>query len=83
MRYRVGDTYHCVSAGGDIPRFTYVDRVPDVIDIAGFTRITQPGVEEILRLSKLGIGDWLMKKEYDEHDNPFLHMASASRAPSI
>lgn len=74
MRYRVGDTYHCVSAGGEIPRFTYVDRVPDVIDIAGFTRITQTGVEEILRLSKLGIGEWLMKKEYDASDNPFLHM---------
>ena len=75
MRYRIGDTYHCVSAGsGELPRFTFVDRVPDVIDIAGFTRITESGVEEVLHLSKLGIGDWLMKKEFDEHDNPFLHL---------
>lgn len=74
MRYRVGDTYHCVSAGGEIPRFTYVDRVPDVIDIAGFTRITEASVEQVLHMSKLGIGDWVMKKEYDEHDNPFLHL---------
>jgi hypothetical protein len=75
MRYRVGDTYHCVSAGGgELPRFTYVDRVPDVIDIAGFTRITEAGVNEVLRMSKLGIGDWVMKKEFDEKDNPFLHM---------
>lgn len=75
MRYRVGDVYRCLSAGGGmLPRLTFLDRVPDVIDIAGFTRITEPGVEEVIRLSKLGIGDWLMKKEYDEHDNPFLHM---------
>ncbi|MCI2056315.1 MAG: GH3 auxin-responsive promoter family protein [Oscillibacter sp.] len=75
MRYRVGDTYHCVSAGnGAIPRFNYVDRTPDVIDIAGFTRITESSVQEVLRLSKLGIGEWLMKKEYDEHGSPFLHM---------
>lgn len=75
MRYRVGDVYRCLSAGGGtLPRFTFLDRVPDVIDIAGFTRITESGVEEIIRLSKLGIGDWLLKKEFDEHDNPFLHM---------
>jgi len=75
MRYRVGDTYHCVSAGGgELPRFTFVDRTPDVIDIAGFTRITESTVEEVLRLSKLGVGDWLMKKEFDERENPFLHM---------
>ena len=75
MRYRIGDVYHCVSAGnGKLPRFQFVDRVPDVIDIAGFTRITASSVEEVLRLSKLGIGDWLMKKEFDEGHNPFLHM---------
>lgn len=75
MRYRVGDTYHCVSANhSELPRFTYVDRVPEIIDIAGFTRITESSVEEVLRLSKLGIGEWVMKKEFDEHDNPFLHL---------
>lgn len=75
MRYRIGDTYRCLSAGGgELPRMSYVDRVPDIIDIAGFTRITVPSVEEVLRLSKLGIGDWVMKKEFDAAENPFLHM---------
>ena len=75
MRYRIGDVYHCVSAGGGrLPRFSFVDRVPDVIDIAGFTRITEKSVEEVIRLSKLGISEWVMKKEFDGGGNPFLHM---------
>ena len=75
MRYRIGDVFRCLSAGnGEIPRFVYVDRVPNVIDIAGFTRITEASVHEVIRLSHLKLGDWVMKKEYDEKNNPFLHM---------
>ena len=76
MRYRIGDMYLCVSAGSktEPPRFTYVDRIPSVIDIAGFTRITEGSINEVLRLSKLGIGDWLAKKEFKENGHPFLHM---------
>jgi len=76
MRYRIGDMYLCLSAGGrnNPPRFTFVDRVPGVIDIAGFTRITQTSIEEVIRISKLGIGSWLAKKEFRESGHPFLHM---------
>lgn len=75
MRYRIGDLYHCVSAGGtELPRFTFVDRTPSVIDIAGFTRITASSMQEVIRLSRLELGDWVLKKEYDGSDNPFLHM---------
>ncbi|MEG2176466.1 MAG: GH3 auxin-responsive promoter family protein [Oscillibacter sp.] len=75
MRYRIGDVYHCVSAGGgELPRLTFVDRVPDVIDLAGFTRITASSVEEVIRLSRLDVGDWVLKKEFSESGDPFLHM---------
>ena len=75
MRYRIGDVYHCVSARiGELPRFSFLDRVPSVIDIAGFTRITEASVNEVIRLSKLRIGDWVAKKEFDENGTPFLHM---------
>lgn len=75
MRYRIGDLYHCLSAGsGALPRFTFVDRVPSVIDIAGFTRITESSMQEVIRLSRLTLGDWTLKKEFDGRDNPFLHM---------
>ena len=44
-RYRCGDMYRCVGLENRedetrIPRFEYVDRVPWIIDIAGFTRIS-------------------------------------------
>ena len=75
MRYRIGDMYHCVSAGGgQLPRLNFVDRVPDVIDIAGFTRITASSMQEVIRLSRLNLGDWTLKKEYNENGDPFLHM---------
>lgn len=75
MRYRIGDVYRCVSAGGNsLPRFIFNDRVSSVIDIASFTRITEAGVKEVIELSGADISNWLMKKEYNSHNRPFLHM---------
>lgn len=75
MRYRIGDTYRCVSAAaGELPHFTFQDRVPSVIDIAGFTRLTEASISEVIRLSKLGIGDWIANKEFDCCNRPYLHM---------
>ena len=76
MRYRIGDVYRCTEGikNGSLPRFTYVDRIPTVIDIAGFTRITEKSINEVIRISKLGIGDWIACKEYDPDNTPFLHM---------
>ena len=76
MRYRIGDVYRCTegSQDGSLPRFTYVDRIPTVIDIAGFTRITEKSINEVIRISKLGIGEWIACKEFAESKSPFLHM---------
>lgn len=75
MRYRIGDLYRCLSAGNrQLPRFVFMDRTPDVIDIAGFTRITEASVREVIRLSHMPISNWVMKKEFDGKQNPFLHM---------
>ncbi len=75
MRYRIGDVYRCLSArSGQLPRLTFVDRVPNVIDIAGFTRITESSIREVICLSRLEIGDWVMKKEFNKNNDPFLHM---------
>jgi hypothetical protein len=75
-RYRIGDVYRCLGTDqkNGVPRFTFLDRIPTVIDIAGFTRITEASIDEVIRLSKLGIGAWLAKKEYTEDNNPYLHM---------
>lgn len=78
-RYRVGDMYRCISTstnadGISLPRFVYVDRVPEVIDIAGFTRITKNSIENAIQLSKLPISDWVAKKEFNENERPYMHM---------
>ena len=76
MRYRIGDVYRCteIDKVTGVPRFTYVDRIPTVIDIAGFTRITEKSITEVIRMSKLGIGEWIAAKEYDGDNTPFLHI---------
>lgn len=75
MRYRIGDLYRCLSAGGGrLPRLTFADRVPSVIDIAGFTRITEATMKEVIRLSRLELGDWVLKKEFNQNDDPYLHL---------
>ena len=48
--------------------------MPQVIDIAGFTRITEASVENVVALSKLGIGDWFARKEFTANNCPFLHL---------
>lgn len=76
MRYRIGDVYRCISGirNGCLPRFTFVDRIPTVIDIAGFTRITEQSIEEVIKLSGLSIADWIARKEFDASSNPYFHM---------
>lgn len=79
MRYRVGDVYRCVGLennkdGTRIPRFNYIDRVPDIIDIAGFTRITKNSVQHVVELSGLAIKDWTVIKEYTENNKPVMKM---------
>ena len=78
-RYRVGDTYRCVGLssredGTSIPRFEYVDRVPAIIDIAGFTRISEQGIQSVLDLSGLPVVGWVALKEYTAENRPYFHL---------
>lgn len=79
MRYRVGDMYRCVSVKNsadktNIPSFVYIDRIKDIIDIAGFTRISKNSIDQVISLSKLDIVDYIAKKEIDADQKPFLHL---------
>lgn len=79
VRYRVGDVYRCMGVENQeeqirIPRFSYIDRVPDVIDIAGFTRITENSIRHSIALSGLPVKDWFARKEYTENKRPQLHL---------
>ena len=78
-RYRIGDVFRCTGIGSErenntIPRFEYFDRVPEVIDIAGFTRITENSINQAIELSRLPIERWTAKKEFSENDRPYLHL---------
>lgn len=79
MRYCVGDVYRCVGRdnnedGTRIPRFEYIDRVPTIIDIANFTRISENTIELVISLSGLKIASWVALKEYSPENRPFLHL---------
>lgn len=79
MRYRVGDVYRCVGLtnpddGTMIPRFNYIDRVPTIIDIAGFTRITENSINNVIGVSGISTADWVAAKEYTPNKRPYLHM---------
>lgn len=78
MRYRPGDMYRCLRTvsereGVMLPQFEYIDRVPWVIDIAGFTRITEGSIRCVLERSRLPVGDWFALKEYNGDKRSFMH----------
>ncbi len=78
-RYRVGDLYRCTGIGNrseqiQLPRFAYVDRVPSIIDIAGFTRISENSIRHAIELSGLQVHQWTAKKEYSPENRPLMHL---------
>nr|WP_320026359.1 GH3 auxin-responsive promoter family protein [uncultured Acetobacterium sp.] len=88
MRYRVGDVYRCMGLENDedntrIPRFKYIDRIPTIIDIAGFTRISENSIKSAVDLSGLDLKAWIAVKEYNHQNRPFLHMYVEIGASSI
>lgn len=88
MRYRVGDVYRCIGLKNEedksrIPRFKYIDRIPTIIDIAGFTRISEYSIQTAIDLSGLEIKEWVGIKEYNKNNRPFLHMYIEIKSSSL
>jgi hypothetical protein len=88
MRYRVGDVYRCVGLENSadktkIPRFKYVDRVRSIIDIAGFTRISENCIRDVIDLSGLAVQGWTAVKEYNQQNRPLLHMYVEMKRESL
>lgn len=79
LRYRVGDVFRCVRTKNphdalDLPQFEYIDRIPTVIDIDGFTRITRREIEHVVEISGLPVTDFMAGKEYDDSGHSYLHL---------
>ncbi|NLV15694.1 MAG: GH3 auxin-responsive promoter family protein [Syntrophomonadaceae bacterium] len=88
VRYRTGDMLECLAMcdeeeGVQLPLFSFIDREPRFIDIAGFTRISETTISEALELSKLNVTDWFAVKEYDEHNRSFIHLYVEAGAKDV
>jgi len=78
VRYRVGDMIECLSLENKennikLPQIRYVDRIANVIDLAGFTRITKNTINKAIDLSELKLANWVACKEF-ENSEPLLHL---------
>jgi hypothetical protein len=77
VRYRVGDMIKITSLrnkklGIDIPQMTFHSRVDDIIDIAGFTRLTEKVIWQAIENTGIPYEDWVARKELQ--DKPVLHL---------
>lgn len=87
VRYMTKDRYRCIATHDSedliqLPRFTYIDRSLDIIDIAGFTRISEQTIQDVITMSKLAIENWIALKEYDDF-RPYMHLIIELKEGSI
>jgi hypothetical protein len=78
VRYRIGDLMRCIALtneadGIQLPQVKYLDRVQNIIDLAGFTRITTQILGDAIKGADVGIVDWTATKETGE-DRPYIHL---------
>ena len=78
VRYRIGDVMKCVGLENkedkiNLPQVKYLDRVTNIIDLAGFTRITKQIMGDAIKLSDCGIENWTACKEYGEN-RPYINL---------
>jgi hypothetical protein len=77
VRYRVGDMIRIIALANDklginIPQMIFERRADDLIDIAGFTRLTERVIWQAIENSRIPYEDWAARKEIIR-DRPILH----------
>lgn len=77
VRYCLGDMIRITALrnerlGIDIPQMTFYSRVDDLIDIAGFTRLTEKVIWQAIENTGLPYEEWTVRKEL--RDRPVLHL---------
>jgi len=78
VRYILGDSIKFLSLSDDrinlkLPQMIIASRIDDVIDIAGFTRLTEKALWTAVEASGIGYVDWVVAKEY-RNEKPVLHL---------
>lgn len=77
-RYRIGDLVRIASMGDEVagikvPQLIIEGRCDDVIDLGGFTRLTERTIWYAIEKSGVGYEEWTCRKEL-EHGDPVLHL---------
>jgi len=77
IRYKLGDMIKITSLRNeqlniDIPQMLFHARVDDMIDIAGFTRLTEKVIWQAIENTGLTYKEWTVRKEAKE--KPILHL---------
>ena len=77
VRYRTGDLIRVISRSNKelnigLPQIKFHSRVNDVIDLAGFTRLTEKTLWQALEQCQIKYTDWMVRKERGE-TSPILH----------
>lgn len=78
VRYRIGDIMKCVGLENKednikLPQVKYLDRVHNIIDLSGFTRITKQLVGDALKIERISQDAWTACKEYGD-TSPYLRL---------
>jgi hypothetical protein len=78
VRYRMGDIIKLTSLkneklGIDIPQMTFERRTDELIDIAGFLRVTERTIWQAVENTNIPYADWTARKEVVE-GRPMLHL---------
>jgi len=78
VRYRIGDIIKCVGLENiedkiKLPQVKYLDRVSNIIDLSGFTRITKQIIGDAIKLSGFEIPSWTACKEFGEN-RPYINL---------
>jgi len=78
VRYFLGDVIKITSLRNktlniQTPQMTFDARIDGIIDIAGFTRLTEKSLWQALENSGIAYEEWTARKEQQE-DKPILHM---------
>jgi len=78
VRYRIGDMMQCISMRNeeddiDLPQVKYLDRVSNIIDLSGFTRLTKQVINDAFKLNRYQDVKWVALKEQGDQ-KPFIHL---------
>jgi len=71
VRYRIGDLFEVIAngdaeTGSELPQVRFYSRADDLIDLAGFLRLTERDIWKTIEATGLEYADWVARKDITE-----------------